>query len=136
LPPALAIAAYCVREGVARLTDREFRELYPELWRPGLRSSSYYLIDTPDGLKLGMFLIDRGGTPRRIKGKIRRVITQRISLPAFVSLMEARRFRLTLLTGLVSQQDNFRRQLGRLPFPEVEVEVALVPELGELLSAR
>ena len=136
LPVALAIAAHCVRAGLVRFKDREFRERYPELWRPGLRSSSYFLIDTPQGLQLGMFLVDRGGTARRIKGKIRRLITQRAPLPAFGSLIEARRFRVTVLTGLPAQKQNIRRHLGRLCFRKVEIEVALVPELGELLTMR
>ncbi len=133
---ALAIAAYCVRTKIARLTDRELRQRYPELWRPGLRSSSYYLVDTPDGLKLGMFLIDRGGVPRRIRGRIRRVIAQRSSLPAFVSLMEAGRFQLTVLTGLQTHQDNIRRRLTGFPCRQAEVEVTLVPELGKLLTMQ
>lgn len=136
LPVVLAIAACCVRTSLVRFTDREFRQRYPELWRPGLRSSSYFLIETPQGLKLGMFLVDRGGTARRIKGKIRRLITQRTSLPAFVSLIEARRFRVTVLTGLPAQQQNIRRQLRRQSFRNVEIEVVLVPELGELLTMR
>jgi hypothetical protein len=136
LPVAMAIALHCVRTGLVRFKDREFRQRYPELWRPGLRSSAYYLVETPEGLKLGMFLVDRGGTARRIKGKIRRLITQRASLPAFVSLIEARRFRVTVLTGSPDQQRNIRRQLGRRWFRGVEVEVALVPELGELLTVQ
>ena len=136
LPVVLAIAAYCVRTGLVRFTDREFRQRYPELWRPGLRSSSYFLIDTPQGLNLGTFLVDHGGTARRIKGKIRRLITQRASLPAFVSLIQARRFRVTILTGLPTEQQNIRRQLGRQSFRNVESDVVLVPELGELLTMR
>ena len=136
LPVVLGIATYCVRAGLTRFTDREFRKRYPELWRPGLRSSSYFLVDTPQGLKLGMFLVDRGGTARRLKGKIRRLVTQRKSLPAFASLMKAGRFRVTVLTGLPAQQQNIRRQVARLSFRGVEVEVGLVPDLGELLTTR
>ena len=95
-----------------------------------------FLIETPQGLKLGMFLVDRGGTPRRIKGKIRRLITQLASLPAFDSLIEAGRFRVTVLTGLPAQQQNIRRQLRRQSFRNVEIEVVLVPEVGELLTMR
>jgi hypothetical protein len=113
LPALLAIAWFCVRSGVTRFTDREFRLRYPELWKPGLRSSAYYLTQTPQGLKLGMFLVDRGATSRRLKGKIRRLITQRASLPAFAALIEAKRFYVTVLTGVATQQQNLRRQLKR-----------------------
>ncbi len=134
LPVALAVAWHCVRTGVTRVTDREFRQRYPELWRPGLRSSIYYLTDTPRGLVLGMFLVDRGGTARRIRSKIRRLITQRDSLPAFEALIAAGRLRLTVLTGLPAQQQNIRRSLKRSTFHRVEIEVCLVPELGDILT--
>lgn len=136
LPVVLAIAWFCVRTGVSRLTDQEFRQRYPELWKPGLRSSAYYLTQTPQGLKLGMFLVDRGGTPRRLKGKIRRLITQRASLPAFAALIAAKRFHITVLTGLPAQQQHLRRHLKRRFFRRVEIDVALIPELGELLTLR
>jgi hypothetical protein len=136
LPAVLAIAWFCVRAGVTRFTDYEFRQRYPELWKTGLRSSAYYLTQTPQGLKLGMFLVDRGGTPRRLKGKIRRLITQRASLPAFAALIAAKRFHVTVLTGLPAQQQHLRRHLKRRFFRRVEVEAALIPELGELLTLR
>lgn len=136
LPAVLGIAAYCVRTGIDRMTDKEFRERYPELWRPGLRSSAYFLVDTPEGMKLGMFLIDRGGTARRLKSKIRRFVDQRRSLPAFASLMKSGRFRVTVLTGLPAQHRNILRRISQLRIRGAEVEAALVPELGELLTAR
>ncbi len=136
LPVVLAIAWFCIRTGITRFTDQEFRQRYSELWKAGLRSSAYYLRETPQGLKLGMFLVDRGGTPRRLKGKIRRLITQRALLPAFAALIEAKRFYVTVLTGLPAQQQNLRRQLKRRFFRRVEVEVVLIPELGELLTLR
>lgn len=136
LPAALAIAWHCLRTGVTRLTDQEFRQRYPELWKPGLRSSAYFLVETPQGLKLGLFLVDRGATPRRLKGKLRRLITQRAALPAFAALIAAKRFRITVLTGLSAQRQNVRRHLKRPFFRRVEIEIALIPELGELLTLR
>lgn len=136
LPAVLAIAWYCLRTGVTRLTDHEFRQRYPALWKPGLRSSAYYLVETPQGLKLGLFLVDRGATPRRIKGKLRRLITQRSSLPAFAAIIGAKRLRITVLTGLPTQQQRIRRHLKRPFFRRAEIEVTLIPELGELLTLR
>lgn len=135
LPAALAIAWYCVHTNVDRLTNREFQQKFPYLWRPALKSSSYYTKRTPAGVKLGLLLVDRGGAARRIKGKIRRIVSQRESIPAFTKLIRAHRFRVTVLTGLESQQAAIRRQLGRDSYRRVEVEVVLVPELGELLTS-
>ena len=43
---------------------------------------------------------------------------------------------ITVLTGLESHYDNIRGQVSRLVHREVEVEVSLLPELGELLTVR
>lgn len=133
-PVALAIASHCVQEGLRRLTDREFRQRFPELWRPGLRSSIYCLHGEGEGLRLGMFIVDRGGTARRIKGKLRRLLRQRETLPAFAGLIKSGRLRVTVLTGLPAQADNVRRQLGRGLYHHVVVEVAVVPDLGEWMT--
>ena len=83
-----------------------------------------------------MFLVDRGGSPRRIKSKIRCISSQRTLLPAFEALIKAKRFRVTVLTGLPAQQKNLRRQLTNARLGNVETDVAIVPELGELLTLR
>lgn len=136
LPVLLAIATYCAEENLRRLRNSEFRELYPELWRTGLGASSYVLVDTPDGLKLAMLIVDRGGAARRVRGRIRRIISQRSGLPDFVSLMEAGRFRVVVLTGLPEQQAKIDRQIERESFGPVEVVSALVSDLGEILTLR
>ncbi len=130
LPTVLAIAAYCVRSGRPRLTDAEFRDRFPELWRPGLRSSRYCLRETDAGLVLTMFIVDRGGTSRRIRSKIRRIGAQRRALPAFHTLMTAGRFQVCVLTSNRHHEQNIRRQLPRLHDQPVDVDVAVVPELG------
>ena len=134
LPVVLAIAWYCVRSGEDRMMAREFRERYPERWRPEFQCSSYYVFRSEDLWKLGMLLVDRGGTARRIKGKIRRIVMQRESISEYMSLINARMFRVTVLTGVQTQQDRIRRQLGCGWYRGVEVTTELIPELGELLT--
>ena len=128
----MAIAWYCVRNEVVRITDREFRDLYPELWRPGLRASNYYLFHDPSGTrKLGLFLVDRGGRPVRLPGKIRRIIRQRDKLPTFGALITSGRFCVTVLVGSTAQQLNLKQELRRRHgLGPVEVKIAVVPELG------
>ena len=136
LPVVLAVASYCVRNGLERLTCREFSELYPELWRPGMRSSSYLLVQTPSGLKLEMIVVDRGGAARRVRSRVRRIIAQRSGLPDFVSLMESGRFRVQILTGTEEQQTKIRRQVEKQSFENVEVATTVVPELADILLLR
>ena len=136
LPVALAEASYCVRAGEERLTAKEFTETYPELSQPGMRSSSYVLVDTPDDMKLEMLLVDRGGAARRIRSRVRRVIKQRSVLPHFVSLMEVGRFRVNVLTGTEEQRAKVLWQVDKDPFELVEVVVTVVPELADILLLR
>jgi hypothetical protein len=83
-----------------------------------------------------MLIIDRGGAARRIRARVRRVIKQRSGLPNFVALMNARRFRIVVLTGLPEQQSKIDRQIERESFGPVEVLSALVPDLAEILTMR
>jgi len=136
LPVALAIAHFCVREGVSRMTDAEFRERFPELAQGGIRSSIYYIAKAGGTFKLGIFIVDRGATPRRIRGKIRRIVSRRRAMPAFVSLLHAGRVRITILTGTDSQAARLTEDFARHDFARLDVEVSLVAELGELLTAR
>ena len=136
LPAVLAVAFHCVRRGEERMTCQEFMKLYPELWKPGLRSSSYVLAETQDGLKLELLLVDRGGAARRIRSRVRRAITQRNGLSEFASLMEVGRFRINFLTGTNEQRCKIVRQIEKESFKPVEVCATVVPELAEILLLR
>ena len=137
LPAALAIAHYCVRnDDVERLTSAKFAETYPELHRPGLNSSNYYLTKREGRFVLGLFLVDRGGTTHRIKRKIRKFVAQREDLPHFMSLISGDRVEITVLTGLEGQQRIVERHLGGETHLGIRVRVAMVPELGEMLTMK
>lgn len=133
LPVVLAIASYCVTNGLDRFTNSEFCDLYPELNQPGLRSSNYVLVDSSSGPKLQLLVVDRGGTPRRIKGRVRRMIAQRKGLPAFASLMDAGRLEIKVLVGTREQQTRINDYIQRHSFGSVAVTTSLVLELGNIL---
>lgn len=136
LPVALAVASSCVERGTDRLTAKEFAELYPELWRPGMRASSYVLVETDGKLRLELVIVDRGGAAHRIKSRVRRVIAQRKGLPKFHALMKAGRFQIAVLTGTGEQAEKIRRRVARQPFAPVEVTTHVIPELAELLMRK
>ncbi len=136
LPLQIAVASYCVDHKLRRLTNSEFRDLYPELWRAGLQSSNYVLVDSDDGLKLSMLVVDRGGAARRIQSRVRRIVAQRSGLPEFLELIRGGRFRIVVLTGLPQQKAKIDRQIKRCSFGAVEVVSALVPSLAEILTMR
>ena len=135
LPNALAIGWFCFRNDVTRLTPNELRGRYQELWVPGMRSSAYYTIDTTHGRQLGILVVDRGGSSRRMNRKIRRIVYQRRKVGAFRALMEARRLRISIICGLPKQQENLRRGINRDAFPWLHIDVAIVPEVADILLA-
>ncbi len=134
LPTVLAIAWHCVRTGLLRFTDAEFQSRYPDLWKPGHRASAYYLNKTAEGTVLGMFLVDRGATPRRIQGKLRRIVLQRRSLLAFEAIMQQRRFCVTVLTGTAKKQQTLTQHFRVHPIRPLRLEFVHLPELGMLLT--
>ncbi len=134
LPGALAVAYYCATRGIKRFTAREFGQKFPELCRPGLRCSSYFLEETGGGLCLSSFLLDRGATARRLQGKIRNVIRQRYALKPFASLIQAGRFQIVVLTGYQAKQKELQTDLAKRHRGPVKVRVEVVPELGSFLS--
>ena len=136
LPVQIAVASYCVDHKVRRLTNSEFRDLYPELWRVGLQSSNYVLVDSDVGLKLSMLIVDRGGAARRIQSRVRRIVAQRSGLAEFVELIRGGRFRIVVLTGLPQQKAKIDRQIERSSFRTVEVVSVIVPNLAEILTMR
>lgn len=136
LPIVLSVATYCVAKGVHRLTSRQFQDRYPELWRPGMRSSNYVVVDVDGRLRLEMLIVDRGGAAHRIHSRVRRVIAQRKGLPKFASLMKSGRFRITVLTGTPEQQHRIQRRLSRRSYAPVELTTFAIPELADLLISR
>lgn len=136
LPVLLAVGTYCVAKGIRRLTSHEFSDLYPELWRPGMRSSNYVLVEINEKLRLEMLIVDRGGAAHRINSRVRRVIAQRQGLPKFQALMKAGRFRITVLTGTREQADKISRRVHRRPFGPIEVATFVIPKLAELLMRK
>ena len=136
LPVVMAVAFYCVAKDLRRLTSTEFQELYPELWRPGMRSSNYLLMEIDGKLRLELLLVDRGGAPHRMRSRVRRMIAQRKSLPAFQSLINSGRFRITVLTGTREQQQKIRNRIRQESFGPVTVSTFVVTELGDYLTLR
>jgi len=136
LPIALAVATYCVAKGTPRMTTKEFAELYPELWRTGMRACNYLVVDIDGKRRLELLLVDRGGAAHRINSRVRRIIAQRKGLPKFDALMKAGRFRITVLTGTEEQASKIERRVSRRPFGPIEVTTFVIPELADLLMLR
>ncbi|MEO2088719.1 MAG: hypothetical protein ABGY75_04360 [Gemmataceae bacterium] len=81
-----------------------------------------------------MFLFDRATSPKRMAAKVRKVISQRYRLPAFRDLILAGRFQLVILTGYTEKAQELDKAVRVGHRGPVRVRVAVVPELGDLLT--
>lgn len=133
LPCILATATYCIESGHRRLTAKEFRKRFPELWRHGMGASSYVLANESTDPHLEFLLFDRGGMANRIRSRVRRAIAQRIDNPEFCSLMSEGGFHITVLTGTPEHQTKIQRRVSSGEFDPIEISVVVLPELKDLL---
>ena len=133
-PGALAAAGFCVATGAKRYTAAKFQAGHPDLCKPGQCRSNYFKEEVEGRFTLGMFLFDRATSPKRMSAKVRKVISQRYSMPAFRDLILADRFQLVILTGYTEKRLELDRTVRVGHRGPVRVRVAVVPELGDLLT--
>ena len=133
-PGALGAAGFCVATGAKRYTAAKFQAAHPDLCKPGQCRSNYFKEEVEGRFTLGLFLFDRATSPKRMAAKVRKVISQRYSMPAFRDLILAGRFQLAILTGYTEKCLELERAVRVGHRGPVRVRVAVVPELGDLLT--
>ena len=133
-PGALGAACFCVASGVKRYTAAKFLASHPDLCKPGQCRSNYFKEEVEGRFTLGMFLFDRATSPKRMTAKVRKVISQRYKLPKFRDLILAGRFQLVILTGYTEKRLELEQAVRVGHRGPVRVRVAVVPELGDLLT--
>lgn len=153
LPASLAIAYYCLRNGVQRFRGSEYARFFPLMHKPGLDGSRYYgrvqdyafeeydqdatdYIDHYFDIRLGVFMVDHGGTAHRIKSKVHKFFKKREDLEVFMDLVYEDQVEITVLTGLEGQQRIVERNIRDFDCHGVKIQSALIPELGDLLTMK
>mgnify|MGYP001545644048 CR=1 FL=1 len=149
LPASLAIAYYCIRNGVQRFRGNEWARLFPLMHKPGLDASRYYgwpedqVFDEFDqdsegyySIRFGVFMVDHGGTANRIKGKLYKFFDKREDLHLFMDLVDEEMVEITILTGLPGQSNIVKRHLGEFSYRGARIQVVEIPELGHLLTMK
>lgn len=133
LPNYLAILYFAARSGVRKLTTREFRELFPDLWSPQTNSSAYFIDPRDVQLRLGCLLVDRDNDLRRLLDKYRRLVARRYRTPNFLGLIRAGRFCVTILTPSAGKRQDILAALAARRRGPVTARVEVVPELIDIL---
>lgn len=132
---AVGVLAFAANRGVKRYTFREFSAEYPELYRPGLPASNYYIDREGDAHRLGFIQVDYGNPPRAILKKVRRTIAHRYAIDAFRELITAGGFIVTVVTATPGKKADIEGVLGD-ERGEVRFRVEVAEELTPLLIRR
>lgn len=132
---AVGVLAFSANCGVRRFTFREFSAQYPELYRPGLPASNYYVDQEGDAHRIGFIQVDYGNPPRAILKKVRRTIAHRHAIDAFRQLITAGGFVVTVVTSTPGKKADIEEVL-RDERGEVRFRVEVAEELAPLLIRR
>lgn len=134
---AYAVLRFCFgsRSQRHRLDPEELKQQFPLLARGGLPNRYYY--DPREGGHLGLYRVDAGGSGRwdRCVQAVRQDISSHLLNPGFRQLVQAGRFRITVLTvfhhnaNRLAETLREHRDTRRIP-----VECLAFPELLPLIA--
>ncbi|MEX2186048.1 MAG: hypothetical protein WD875_04605 [Pirellulales bacterium] len=128
-PVAYGFLAFCLGQGVRRLTSGEFQQAFPDLYRPRMKTGGYYVDARQSPHRLGTVLLDRGNPPKRILHKLDRLVAQHYRTPTFVELILSGRFCVTIITAWPVKKRLLDSAVKLTVRGPVCVEVATVAEL-------
>lgn len=135
---AYAVLAFCCFDEPQRekLTPQEYREIFPELDRPGERINYYIDVDNTRK-RLGYIRVDYGGYGRwdRLIAYCREDIRKRCDNRAFRQLVLEGSFVITVITALERKAARLRAALDDAQLP-AEIKVHVVPDLLEMIAPR
>lgn len=128
-PAAYGCLAFCMGQGVRRLTSAEFQAGFPELCRQRMKTGGYYVDARQSPCRLGTVLLDRGNPPKRMLRKLDRLFAQYYQSPAFVKRIQEGRFCVTIMTAWPDKKRLLETAIKQAVRRPKRVEVATVTEL-------
>lgn len=135
VPDLLAVLYFCMRHGVDRLTPAELHAIEPAFDTPAGWAHPYFRHQVGHGLALSCCLIDHRSARRRLVSRARRMLADRYRNPEFRSLIHARRFSITILTGYAGAAAAIKEEVARRHRGLAPIYVQVVPELAALLPS-
>ncbi len=133
-----AMLLFCCLSNTSRdrLTESDFQEHFPDLYRPG-RPLHYYMDISGSKPCLGFMRIDTGGRGRwdRVIARARSDICSHELYPPFRKLIATGQFEVSILTATLPKAERIRRTLeeGRHP-ADASIRVSAIPELLALVA--
>lgn len=129
LATRVGCAWFCARNGFTKLTAREFREQYPELYSRKVPSGFYFLDSSAEITRLGWVEVDTGKDARRLVRRVNHLMTTRFAIPAFAPLIQAGQFYVCCLLPSEGKRQAVQLRLDAKACGALPVRLDVVPEI-------
>jgi hypothetical protein len=132
-----AVLLACARKRRVVITEREFRDVFPDLCEPGLSAKNFFVDGTPDVPRLGWFVVDHDKLSSRMVVKVGRKIGRILAtdLPAFRHLVLDGLLAVHIVTATEGKRQNLEAAFARKRIG-VPVTVEAYPDLNDFFLVK
>lgn len=129
-----ALLLACTRRGCGVITEDEFRSQFPDLCEPGQSVKNFFVDETIESFRLGLFVVDHDKLSSRLVQKVHRRIGRMMETdrPALRQLILNGSLSICVLTATEGKRANLAAAFARKPLRSVAVTVEAHPELESL----
>ena len=129
-----AVLLACTQRGCGMITEDEFRSQFPDFCEPGQSVKNFFVDETADSFRLGLFVVDHDKLSSRLVQKVRKRIGRMMDTdrPALRRLVLNGEISVCVLTATEGKRANLEAAFARKPLRSVSVTVEAHPELESL----
>jgi hypothetical protein len=133
-----AVLLACTRRQSGVITEEEFRLQFPDLCEPGLSVKNFFVDETKNPPRLGLYVVDHDKLTSRLVCKVRRHIGRifkhdRAELHRMVFNGQ---LSVCVITATEGKRENLEAAFKRKPHPSVTVTVESHPELEDFFLVK
>jgi hypothetical protein len=129
-----AVLLASTRRGCGVITEDEFLAQFPELCEPGQSVKNFFIDDSVERFRLGLYVVDHDKQSSRLVQKVRRRIGRMMGTDreALRQLVLSGGLSVCALTATEGKRANLEAAFARKPLRSVSVAVEAHPELESL----
>ena len=124
-----AVLLACTRRGSGVITEEEFRSQFPELCEPGVSAKNFFVDETTNPPRLGLFVVDHDKLTSRLTSKVRRRIGRIFATDRadFRRMVFSGQLSVCVITATEGKRENLEAAFRKKPHPSVTVTVEAYP---------
>jgi hypothetical protein len=133
-----AVLLACTRRQSGVITEEEFRLQFPDLCEPGLSVKNFFIDETTNPPRLGLFVVDHDKLTSRLVCKVRRRIGRIFEhdRSEFHRMVFDGQLSVCVITATEGKRENLEAAFRRKPHPSVTVTVEAYPDLDDFFLVK